>query len=215
MIKKILIILPFITTITGCDRIDAEFQLMSKNSEISDLRSDNKDYINENSELNAQVARFNAGIPGGAVVEEQRKALRKKETELKLFEGRLNKREETIISNETNLDKHKREFLSSNAEKLETIGEARQLKVEYEFMRENSIEKENRANNWLIFFSMLMVMFVAAIFFAIHKSMKYSARNRQIDTALRIIESSGIDNKDKKLVMSTFERLEDDPDTAS
>ena len=205
----ILITLPFIFTITSCDRIDAEFQLMSKNSDIADLKASNETLITENLDLTAQVARLNVGNTDGALIEELRKALTKKESELKLLESRLNKREQTIISNETNLDKSKREFLLNNTESLKDIGEAQQLKTEYEFMRSKYNEAENRANNWLIYLSILIVMFVISIFFTIHKAMRYSARNSQIDTALRIIESSAIDEKDKKLVMSTFERLED------
>ena len=204
-----------IITITGCDRIAAEFQLGDKKTEIADLKATNVKLINENRDLTAQVARLNTGTPDGAVVEELRKALTKKESELNLLETRLNKREQAIISNETNLDKNKREFLSNNEEGLKSIGEATQLKAEYEFMRGKYNDSENRANNWLIYISILIAAFVITLFFTIHKSMRYSARNKQIDTALRIIESSGIDNKDKKLVMSTFERLENDPDTAS
>ena len=205
----ILITLPFIFTITSCDRIDAEFQLMSKNSDIADLKASNETLITENTDLTAQVARLSAGITDGTYIEEVRKGLTKKESELKLLESRLNKREQTITSNETNLDKSKREFLSNNTESLKDIGKAQQLKTEYEFMRGKYNEAENRANNWLIYLSILIVMFVISIFFIIHKSMQYSTRNSQIDTALSIIESSAIDKKDKKLVMSTFERLED------
>ena len=202
-------------TITGCDDIATQFQLGDKNARITDLEASKEKLTNENRDLTAQVARLNVGNPGGAVVEESRKALSKKESELNLLESRLNKREQVIISNETDLDKNKRQFLSNNEEGLKSIGEATQLKAEYEFMRGKYNDAENRANNWLIYISILIAAFVITLFFTIHKSMRYSARNKQIDTALRIIESSSIDNKDKKLVMSTFDRLENDPDNAS
>ena len=215
--KKIFVLalVLLIMTITGCDRIAAEFQLLNKNTEIADLKASNENLVNENRDLTAQVSRLNVGTPGGAVVEELRKALTKKESELKLLESRLNKREQVIVSNETNLDKNKREFLHNNEEGLKSIGKAAQLKEEYEFMREKYNDAENRANDWLIFISILIVSFVITLFFTLHKSMRYSARGKQIDAALKIIGSSSIDNRDKKLVMSTFDKLESDPNSES
>ncbi len=210
--NKIILCLISILILSGCDTVKTEFQISDLKDEIAELKEKNENLSLENRDLTAQVARLNVGNLGGAEVEEMRKALTKKEAELNLFESRLTKREESIKTDKTNLDMDKKQFIDKNGDKLEAIGEARQLKTEYEFMREKYNDAEARANNWLIYISILIVAFVITIFVTIHKSMKYSAKNSQIDTAVRIIEASGIDNKDKRLLMSTFERLDDQSD---
>ncbi len=210
--KKIILCLISILILSGCDEVKTQLQINDLKDEIADLKAKNETLSLENRDLTAQVARLNVGNQGGAEIEEMRKALTKKEAELRLIESRLTKREESIKTDKTNLDMDKKQFIEKNGDKLEAIGEARQLKTEYEFMREKYTAAEARANNWLIYISILIAAFVITIFVTIHKSMKYSAKNSQIDTAIRIIEASGIDNKNKRLVMSTFERLDDQSD---
>ena len=208
--KKItfyILIASLILFASGCDRIKSENQITGLKTEIAQLKTKNEELINENKELTAQVARLNASEPGGAAIEELRKALTKKESELEHREKRIITREEALRLGEIKIDTLEREFYEKTGLKLEEIGEAKQIKREYEYMRENLEDAEAKANNWLIYFSGMLIGLFVCIVVLIFASMKYSSKNKQIETAWKIVESVDLSSNDKALIASSLGQL--------
>ena len=64
----------------------------------------------------------------------------------------------------------------------------------------------NRANNWLIYISVLIVAFVVAIIYLIITAMRYSSQNRRVDNAITYLETGDVDDRDKRLIASYLDR---------
>ena len=169
MRKKIhyFMILPLMLFSPGCDRIEVENQISEKQQDIESLRTHNLQLMNEIRELASQVARLNAGQADGMVIEELRKALTLKESVLQGRQERITKQEAALRLTVVKVDKLQREFYAETGEKLEVIGEARQIKKEYDNMSAALDAASNRANNWLIYISVLMVAFFVSVFLSI------------------------------------------------
>ena len=64
----------------------------------------------------------------------------------------------------------------------------------------------DRANNWLIYISVLIVCFVLSVFFVIFTGMKYSRQNKDIDSALYALRTGEIDVQNKQVIASALGR---------
>lgn len=208
MRKKIhyFMILPLMLFSPGCDRIEVENQISEKQQDIESLRTHNRQLTNEVKELASQVARLNAGQTDGMVIEELRKSLTLKETALHGREDRITKQEAALRIAVVKIDKLQREFYAETGDKLESIGEARQIKKEYDNMSVALDVANNRANNWLIYLSVLMAAFVAAIVYLIVTAMRYSSQNRRVDNAIMYLETGDVDDRNKQLIASYLDR---------
>ena len=192
--------------VPGCDRIEVENQISGKQQDIESLRTHNLQLMNEVKALSSQVARLNAGQSDGMVIEEMRKALTLKESELQGREARITKQETALRISVAKIGQLQREFYAETGEKLEFIGEARQIKREYDKMSASLDIANDRANNWLIYISVLLVGFVVSVFFVIITGMKYSRQNKDIDAALYALRVGEIDVQDKKVIASALGR---------
>ena len=190
----------------GCDRIEVENQISEKQQDIESLRTHNRQLMNEVKELASQVARLNASQTDGMVIEELRKALTLKESVLQGREDRITKQETALRLAIVKVDKLQREFYAETGEKLEVIGEARQIKKEYDNMSAALDVANNRANNWLIYISVLVVAFVAAIVYLIITAMRYSSQNRRVDNAITYLGTGDVDDRSKRLIASYLDR---------
>ena len=189
---------------SGCDRIEVENQISAKQQDIASLQAHNLQLTNEVKGYAAQVARLNANEPDGMVVEELRKALTLKESNLQSREGQLTKQEESLQLAVTKIDQLQRAFYAETGNKLEAIGEARQIKREYDNMSAALDVANDRANNWLIYISVLFVGFVLSVFFVIFTGMKYSRQNKDIDAALYALRIGEIDMQNKQVIASAL-----------
>ena len=189
---------------SGCDRIEVENQISAKQQDIASLQAHNLQLTNEVNGYAAQVARLNANEPDGMVVEELRKALTLKESNLQSREGQLTKQEESLRLAVTKIDQLQRAFYAETGNKLEAIGEARQIKREYDNMSAALDVANERANNWLIYISVLLVCFILSVFFVIFTGMKYSRQNKDIDAALYALRTGEIDVKNKHAIASAL-----------
>lgn len=207
--KKILL---YFTTLflmlfsSGCDRLEVENQISAKQQDIASLQARNQQLTNEVNGYTAQVARLTANEPDGMVVEELRKALTLKESNLQSREGQITKQEESLRLAITKIDQLQRAFYAETGQKLEAIGEARQIKREYEKMSTSLDIANDRANNWLIYISVLLVGFVVSVFFVIFTGMKYSRQNKDIDAALYALRIGEIDVQNKQVIASALGR---------
>ncbi len=192
--------------ISGCDGVEVENQLSAKQQDIESLRTRNRQLMNEVKELSSQVARLNAGQPDGMVIEEMRKSLTLKESDLQSRESRITKKEAALRLAVVKIDKLQREFYAKTGDKLGAIGEARQIKREYDNMSTALDVANNRANNWLIYISVLMAAFVVAIVYLIITAMRYSSQNRRVDNVITYLESGDADDKSKQVIASYLER---------
>jgi len=189
---------------SGCDRIEVENQISDKQQDIASLQAHNLQLTNEVKGYAAQVARLNANEPDGMVVEELRKALTLKESNLQSREGQLTKQEESLQLAVTKIDQLQRTFYAETGNKLEAIGEARQIKREYDNMSTALDVANDRVNNWLIYISVLIVCFVLSVFFVIFTGMKYSRQNKDIDAALYALRIGEIDVQNKHAIASAL-----------
>lgn len=189
---------------SGCDRIEVENQISAKQQDIASLQAHNLQLTNEVKGYIAQVARLNANEPDGMVVEELRKALTLKESNLQSREGQLTKQEESLQLAVTKIDQLQRTFYAESGNKLEAIGEARQIKREYDNMSAALDVANDRVNNWLIYISVLIICFVLSVFFVIFTGMKYSRQNKDIDAALYALRTGEIDVKNKQVIASAL-----------
>lgn len=189
---------------SGCDRIEVENQISDKQQDIASLQAHNLQLTNEVKGYVAQVARLNANEPDGMVVEELRKALTLKESNLQSREGQLTKQEESLHLAVTKIDQLQRTFYAESGNKLEAIGEARQIKREYDNMSAALDVANDRVNNWLIYISVLIVCFVLSVFFVIFTGMRYSRQNKDIDAALYALRTGEIDVKNKQVIASAL-----------
>ena len=168
--------------------------------EIAVLKSENEKYILRNTELQAEVQRLVASQPGGVAVEEKRKGLVQKEAELKDREKRLARREETIRLAEKKIATQQQKFYKNTGLRVEEIGEAKQIKREYEYMRLSLEKYEARGNNWLKAFFLLLVTFVGLVVFLVYMHYK----NRKIDATMRVIESFNMSAQDKNVLIASL-----------
>ena len=186
----------------ACDRIEVENQISGKKQTIVTLQARNLQLINEVKDLTAQVARLNANQPDGMILEELRKALTLKESKLQNRENRIVSQEESLRLSIVKMDKLQRKFYAETGVKLEAIGEARQIKKEYDNMSSALDIANNRANNWLIYISVLIVAFVVSIVYLIFTGMRYSSQNRAIENAMQYLEAGDLDNRNKQMIAS-------------
>jgi len=189
---------------SGCDRIEVENQISAKQQDIASLQAHNLQLTNEVNGYAAQVARLNANEPDGMVVEELRKALTFKESNLQSREEQITKQEESLRLAVTKIDQLQRAFYAETGNKLEAIGEARQIKREYDNMSAALDVANDRANNWLIYISVLFVGFVLSVFFVIFTGMKYSRQNKDIDAALYALRTGEIDMQNKQVIAAAL-----------
>ena len=189
---------------SGCDRIEVENQISAKQQDIASLQAHNLQLTNEVNGYAAQVARLNANEPDGMVVEELRKALTLKESNLQSREGQLTKQEESLRLAVTKIDQLQRTFYAETGNKLEAIGEARQIKREYDNMSAALDVANDRVNNWLIYISVLFVGFVLSVFLVIFTGMKYSRQNKDIDAALYALRTGEIDMQNKQVIAAAL-----------
>ncbi len=186
-------------------------QINDKELEIKELKSKNEVLINEVKELSNQVARLNTNQPDGAVVEELRKALTRKETELQLREERYLREVDALQLMKKDLTKMQLEFYSETGKKLEEIGEARQLKKEYIHLREALNDANESVSNWLVFIALIGIGFIASIMSLLYTGLKYSRQRRDINTAIKFVEDGRMNNQEKRLLANYFRRsLEND-----
>jgi len=196
----------------GCDkgdRADLLRQVKRLEQEKANLESQVHKLQEERVRLNAEVQKLAVQVKGGLGVEEQSKALTRKQTELDQLEKRLNQRQENLRQAEAEIEAREQDFWNKTNMTMMDIGEAKQIRTEYENMRAAMVAAENRANNWLKFFSsLLLVFFVGAIALAVY-IVKYTNRNKQVDAAMRVIElasSEDINPRIKELVAQSFAR---------
>ena len=188
-----------------------EEQLQEKKAEIDALKSDNLEYVLKNTRLEADVARLNASQPGGAAVQEKSKALTERETKLKIKEGRLSRREEQLQLAEDKVDKLQADFYAETGLTMVEIGQAKeiketakQLREDYEDMRTSRDRAEERANNWLVYFSIVSILFLACIVGMTFFLMNIAAKDRRVDGLVRLVDSMNLSVQNKKLLMASL-----------
>ena len=186
------------------DKTALENQLREKNVRIAELESENHKYRIENRDLTAEVARLSSSLAGGGVVQEKRKALAEKEASLKSKENQLSRREERIRLAEEKVEKQQKEFYEKTDLRMEEIGAAKQIREEYEDMRRSRDEAEDRANNWLIYFSIVLFIFVVLVVASVIFLMYMAAKNRRVENSIRTLDPINLSTRDKNLLISSL-----------
>ena len=186
------------------DKTALENQLREKNVRIAELESENHKNRIENRDLNAEVARLSSSLAGGGAVQEKRKALAEKEASLKNKENQLSRREERIRLAEEKVEKQQKEFYEKTGLRMEEIGAAKQIREEYEDMRRSRDEAEDRANNWLIYFSIMLFGFFVLVIASVTFLMYMTAKNRRVENSIRILDSINLSTQDKNLLISSL-----------
>ena len=185
-------------------RIILRDQAQELNEEIEELKSKNEKYILENTNLKAEIQGLVSSQPGGFAMEEKRKGLVAKEAELERRERRLVGREETILLAEKRIAIQQQEFYEKTGLKMEEIGEAKQIKNDYEYMQRRLEESEERANDWLKIIYAISIVFFVGVFSLVAFLMHMATKNRKIDAAIRTIDSIDLSAQDRNLLMTSL-----------
>lgn len=204
--KKLILILTFIFLVSGCDELKVKSQLNDKELEISELKTQNVQLTKEVKELTAQVARFSAGQPAGDVIEEQRKALAHKETQLILRERRYESNIEALNLKEKGIAEMQAQFYTETGEQFIEVGEAQQIKQDYEEMKNKLMDAEKSASNWLKLILFLVVCFIAAIISLMFTGIRYAVQRREVEHAMQFIQNGNFSQADKGLLTSYFNK---------
>ena len=176
-------------------------QINELNQEIEELKSKNEKYVLENTDLKAQIQGLIASQSGGMEIEEKRKALIEREASMERRERRLVRREEATRLAEEKVSKQQQEFYEKTGLKVEEIGEAKQIKKDYEYMKRRLEESEKLANRWLIGIAVGIFVLVGFLIYTANKS-------RKIDVAMRTIDSIDTNTEEnRKLLTSLDERI--------
>ena len=122
-------------------------------------------------------------------MQEKGKALAVKEASLKSREKLLSRREERIRLGEEKIEKQQKEFYEKTGLTMKEIGAAEQIKKEYKNMRISRDRAEDRANNWLIYFSIVLFIFVVLVVASVTFLMYMAAKNRRIENSIRLLDS--------------------------
>ena len=176
-------------------------ELKGENAELESQKA--KDIV-EIRDLNARVESLSASRPGGMEIEEKRKALAIRESELDRREKRLVRREEQLRLDRTKLDNEERDFYDERGHKVEEIGEAKQIKENHERMLARLGQAEERANNWLKAISAISILFFVGIIAFVAFLMYMAAKNKKIDMAMRTVESVSLSAHDRNLLMASL-----------
>ncbi|HEY9029762.1 MAG TPA: hypothetical protein VIM93_00225 [Kangiella sp.] len=198
--KKWLLVLTVLFLLAGCDDLKVENQLYDKELEIKELKVKNEQLTKDIKGLTAQVARLAAMSPDGIVVEELRKALLQKETQLELRERRYQSNIAALKLKEKRIGEMQMEFYAETGEQLIAVGEAKQVKQDYMSMKKKLESAENRVSNWLTFIMLLTVCFIASIISLIFTGMRYATHRTKIESAMRLVENGNYNDPDKQLL---------------
>lgn len=182
------------------DKSILEGQFHDKDDYIAKLESDNQKYIIENEALSIRVAELSVSLPDGGSVNEKVKELAAREASLKDREDRISEKEVRIRLAQEMAKKQEREFYERTNMTMQEIGAAKQIREEYENMRISRNRAENRANNWLVYFSIVLFMFVASVIFLMYMA----AKNRRVENSIRLLDSINLSVQDKNLLISSL-----------
>lgn len=172
--------------------------------EIENLRASNAKYINEIKDLNVEVSRINASQPGGAALEEMRKALSEKEARLQNTEDHLVKNEKALQIRQENLDRLHLEFFEKTGLKMEDIGAAKEIKSNFTEMKEKLNDAQKMANYWLMYFAAIIsVLLCSVIYLAVIKA-RHDGKAKIIEATAGIVSSIDIGNHDKRLLLTAL-----------
>jgi len=188
-----------------------EEQLEESQIEITNLKQKISKLDIENKNFNRRIGELSAKDPNGLKIEEQRKALSEKEANLNVKEEDLSKREVTISKREQSIRKEEKkilgehhEFVDTKQDDLEAIGEANEMRRNYRKLEKERSEAENRANNWLIWFSILGLIVFISIIRVVMLSMKVKEKGRQIVSTIDMLNSINLSNENKKLLTNSL-----------
>ena len=173
-------------------------QLQEQKEQIAKLDRENRKYNIQIRHLTAENQRLNASRPNGGAVEEIRKALVEREAALQHKENQLNQREDKIRLAEEKIDRQQQEFYQNTNLTMEEIGEAKQIKKEYEYMRVARERAEERANKWLIGIALILAIPALGV---IVGGVWMARRNRRTDEALDTIK---LNTEQNNLLISSF-----------
>lgn len=191
----------------GCGS-DEKTYLVKENQElkskIASLESERDQLKNEISDLNKQLVKYTSNQEDGLKMEEERKALNQRETNISKQEQDLTRKQEEIRLREQEIRKKESEFYEQNKITLQDIGEAKQIKADEEY-RKQQLEKALNTQGKVYVWNYILIVFciIIGISFCI-AVMVIRHRNHRINTAMEIVKNSVIDPHQKEILAQTL-----------
>jgi uncharacterized membrane protein (DUF106 family) len=219
-VLSITILAIIISVISGCERNlvvenNLKDQLEESKVEVEQLKQKIKKLELENKNFNKIVGELSVQGPNGLKMEERRKALVEKETNLKIKEDGLLKNELLISEREKSIRKEEKkmliehdQFINKKQKEFRSIGEAEEMKRNYKKLQEDKDKAENRANNWLIWLSILGLIVFITIIGVVILSMRIKEKGRQVINTFKMLNSINLSTEDKKLLTSSLGQFE-------
>ena len=190
-------------------------RLEDEQQRYADLEQEANSLREENRRLQSELAAETGGA--GLDISERQRLLDDRRAALDALESDLVKRQTEVAQREDWIQRQSQEFYERTNMTMEDIGEARQIKTEYESMRSQRDEAVAKAEGWLKFIwgvSIFCGLSVLAICVLIVRSMSMHAQHkREMEYRRDVAEllgkaiSSNLPHEQAQTVLEAFDRF--------
>jgi len=170
--------------------------------------------------LTSENERVKANLQGGRSNAEEQEALNKREQELDRRESLLNKREDELITARVDLEEKMRDFYETIGTTREEVGQAKQIRMDYEDTKEllsQTLKERNNSlkerNNWRTWFYLLLVLLLVSalpLLFYFLRLRYLEAKSRKFIEMLETkLSNPSVSVDDVKTLTNTYLQLTD------
>lgn len=164
-------------------------------------------------ELTSENERLKADLQGGRSTAEEQEALNKREQELDRRENLLDKREDELIAARVDLEEKMRNFYETIGTTREEVGQAKQIRIDYEDTKKLLSQTLKEINNWRTGFYLLLVLLPVSalpLLFYFLRLRYLEAKSRKFIEMLEAkLSNSSVSVDDVKTLTNTFLQLTD------
>jgi hypothetical protein len=163
--------------------------------------------------LTSENERVKANLQGGRSNAEEQEALNKREQELDRRESLLNKREDELITARVDLEEKMRDFYETIGTTREEVGQAKQIRMDYEDTKELLSKTLKERNNWRTWFYLLLVLLLVSalpLLFYFLRLRYLEAKSRKFIEMLETkLSNPSVSVDDVKTLTNTYLQLTD------
>jgi len=163
--------------------------------------------------LTSENERVKANLQGGRSNAEEQEALNKREQELDRRESLLNKREDELITARVDLEEKMRDFYETIGTTREEVGQAKQIRMDYEDTKELLSQTLKERNNWRTWFYLLLVLLLVSalpLLFYFLRLRYLEAKSRKFIEMLETkLSNPSVSVDDVKTLTNTYLQLTD------
>ncbi|MEA5498452.1 hypothetical protein VB834_25510 [Limnoraphis robusta Tam1] len=140
-------------------------------------------------ELTGENERLKSDLQGGRSTAEEQEALAKKGQELDRRENFLNKKEDKLIADRVDLENNMRDFYDTMGTTREEVGQAKQIKIDYDDTKKLLDQTLKERNNWRSFFYGLLVTSVIVVVILVLYALKLNYIKTQLERFVEMLKT--------------------------